>query len=175
MIIVKAKNRLLVLLTITIFTMASFTNTNSPLVVSSKSFENNGNIPAKYSCEGEQVSPPLLVTNVPTNAKSLALILHDPDAPKKGGFTHWVVWNIDTKGEIPEGFKGAEQGLNGAGKTGYTGMCPPSGTHHYHFMVYALDVKLDIDKNTDKAGLEKSMQGHIISQGELIGLYKKSK
>jgi len=92
--------------------------------------------------------------------------------PLEGGFTHWVVWNINV-GDIPEGFKGADQGMNGAKQHGYKGMCPPTGTHHYHFMVYALDTKLDIDKNTDKAGLEKSIQGHILSQGELVGLYKK--
>jgi len=153
--------------------MTSFIN--DQLVVTSKSFVNNSNIPLKYSCEGEQLSPPLLITDIPTTAKSLALIVHDPDAPREGGFTHWVVWNLSTDGEIPEGFRGAEQGLNGAGKYGYTGMCPPSGTHHYHFIVYALDTKLNIDKHTDKAGLEKSMQEHIVSQGELVGLYKKSK
>jgi Raf kinase inhibitor-like YbhB/YbcL family protein len=146
------------------------------LKVSSTAFENNGNIPMKYSCEGEEVSPPLSVSDIPAGAKSLAVILHDPDAARAGGFTHWVVWNIDVADKtLPENFKGAQQGLNGAGQPGYKGMCPPSGTHHYHFMVYALDTKLSIDPKTDKAALEKSMQGHILAQGELIGLYKKSK
>ncbi len=146
------------------------------LTITSGAFSNNGYIPMKYSCEGEEVSPPLTIADVPDSAKSLALIVHDPDAPRKGGFTHWVVWNIDVNDKaLPENFKGAQQGLNGAGQPGYKGMCPPSGTHHYHFIVYALDTKLSIDAKTDKAALEKNMQGHIIAQGELVGLYKKSK
>jgi hypothetical protein len=146
----------------------------SGLTVKSSSFSNNGMIPVKYTCQGEQLSPPLNISDVPAVAKSLALILHDPDAPMKGGFTHWVVWNLPTDGNLPENFKGADQGLNGAKKTGYIGMCPPSGTHHYHFMVYALDTRLNIDKNTNKAGLEKAMSGHIVAQGELVGLYQKT-
>jgi hypothetical protein len=154
--------------------MAFASHKASPLVVTSTSFANNGSIPLKYSCEGDKVNPPLQITNVPSNAKSLALILHDPDAARPGGFTHWVMWNIDPMGNIPADFKGAVQGLNGTKQPGYIGMCPPTGTHHYHFMVYALDIMLDINKNTDKDGLEKSIQGHIISQGELVGLYKKA-
>lgn len=159
-------------------TVAAITSfSNSPkLKITSTSFANNGSIPSKYSCEGEEASPPLLISDIPSGTKSLAIILHDPDALREGGFTHWVVWNIDPgNNNIPENFKGAQQGLNGAGQPGYKGMCPPSGTHHYHFMVYALDTKLDIDKKTDKAGLEKSMQGHILAQGDLVGLYKKTK
>lgn len=151
------------------------TSATTKLTVTSKAFSDNGMIPSKYSCEGDQSSPQLHIGNIPAGAKSLALIVHDPDAPRQGGFTHWVVWNIATDGEIPENFKGAEQGANGTGKNGYMGMCPPSGTHHYHFYVYALDTKLNIDKNTDKAGLEKAMKGHIIGEGELTGLYKKAK
>ena len=146
------------------------------LKVSSTAFANNSAIPMKYSCEGEEVSPPLSISDIPDGAKTLAIIVHDPDAPRAGGFTHWVVWNIDVADKtLPENFKGAQQGLNGAGQPGYKGMCPPTGTHHYHFMVYALDTKLSIDPKTDKAGLEKSMQGHILAQGELVGLYKKTK
>jgi Raf kinase inhibitor-like YbhB/YbcL family protein len=146
------------------------------LKVSSTAFADNSAIPMKYSCEGKEVSPPISISDVPAGAKSLAIILHDPDAPMAGGFTHWVVWNINVADKtLPENFKGAQQGLNGAGQPGYKGMCPPGGTHHYHFMVYALDTKLSIDPKTDKAGLEKSIQGHILAQGELVGLYKKSK
>ncbi len=146
------------------------------LKITSTAFVNNGTIPAKYSCEGQEVSPPLSISGIPAGTKSIAIIVHDPDAPKEGGFTHWVVWNIDPGNDnIPENFKGAEQGLNGAGQAGYKGMCPPSGTHHYHFMVYALDARLSMDIKTDKAGLEKSMQGHILAQGDLVGLYKKNK
>ena len=146
------------------------------LKVSSTAFANNGSIPMKYSCEGEEVSPPLTIDDVPAGSKSLAIVLHDPDAPREGGFRAWVVYNIDVANKnIPENFKGGEQGLNGAGKPGYKGMCPPTGEHHYHFIVYALDITLNADAKTDKAALEKNIQGHILAQGELVGLYKKSK
>ncbi|MDQ2720150.1 MAG: YbhB/YbcL family Raf kinase inhibitor-like protein [Bacteroidota bacterium] len=155
--------------------ITSFSN-NTGLKVTSTSFENNGSIPSKYSCEGQEVNPPLFISNSPKGTKSFAIILHDPDARANDGFTHWVVWNIEPdQNNIPENFKGAQQGLNGAGQEGYKGMCPPSGTHHYHFRVYALDTKLDIDKKTDKAALEKSMHGHILAEGDLLGLYKKIK
>lgn len=152
--------------------MVSFAS-QTKLTVTSTSFTDNGNIPSKFTCEGTQASPALNVTGVPSAAKSLALILHDPDAGREGGFTHWVMWNIPTDGNIPENFKGAVQGFNGAHKAGYIGMCPPTGTHHYHFKVYALDMQLNLDKSTDKAGLEKAMTGHILGEGEIVGLYKK--
>jgi Raf kinase inhibitor-like YbhB/YbcL family protein len=155
--------------------MASFSKSPG-LKITSTGFVNNGSIPAKYSCEGEEVNPPLLIANIPPGTKSLAIILHDPDAAVKGGFTHWVMWNIEpANNKIPENFKGAEQGLNGAGKPGYKGMCPPSGTHHYHFRVYALDTKLQLDKKTNKTDLENGMKGHILAEDDLVGLYKKSK
>lgn len=144
------------------------------LKIKSSAFSNNSNIPQKYTCEGKEVSPPLTVSGIPPGTKSLALIVHDPDAPLKGGFTHWVVWNISpSMHEIPEGFNGAEQGLNSAKRAGYIGMCPPSGTHHYHFKIFALDVMLDISKQSDKDALEKNMKDHVIAQSDLVGLYKK--
>lgn len=143
------------------------------LVVTSNSFKHNQDIPRKYSCEGQNISPDLHISNIPAEAKSLAIIMHDPDAQKKGGFTHWVVWNISTDGLIPENFQGGKQGMNSSKKNGYAGMCPPTGTHHYHFTVYALDTQLDIVDNTDKAGLDGAMTGHILAKGELTGLYKK--
>ena len=145
------------------------------LSISSPSFTANGNIPSKYSCEGDNTSPALHINGIPPGAQSLAIILQDPDAPMAGGFTHWVAFNIDPLGDIPENFKGGIQAMNGAKKEGYVGPCPPTGTHHYHFMVYALDSKLSIDKTANKEALEKAMQGHILSQGEIVGLYKKSK
>jgi Raf kinase inhibitor-like YbhB/YbcL family protein len=169
---------MLLLKTLSLAAAAAVTafSTIPKLKVSSTAFVNNGSIPAKYSCEGEEISPSLIINDIPADARSLAIIVHDPDAPREGGFTHWVVWNIDVAYKtLPENFKGAIQGLNGAGQPGYKGMCPPTGTHHYHFMVYALDTKLSIDPKTDKAGLEKGMQGHVLAQGELVGLYKKSK
>jgi Raf kinase inhibitor-like YbhB/YbcL family protein len=152
--------------------MTSFTSRQS-LTVSSKAFKNNDKIPSEYSCEGKESSPPLTVSNIPREARSLALIVHDPDAPMKGGFTHWVVWDIETSGDIPENYKGGEQGMNSASQPGYKGMCPPSGEHHYHFYVYALDTKLNLGKQTSKAALEKAMHGHILAEGHLVGLYAK--
>ncbi|MDB4924424.1 YbhB/YbcL family Raf kinase inhibitor-like protein [Mucilaginibacter sp.] len=169
-------NRFLSLLFILliIILMIAFTH-QTKLTVTSASFTANGMIPVKYSCEGEEISPPLTITAIPAGTKSLALILHDPDAPVTGGFTHWVVWNIDTSGNIPEHFKNAEQGLNGSKQPGYKSICPPSGTHHYHFKVYALDTRLNIGISTDKPALEKAMSGHVLAEGELIGLYAKTK
>jgi len=155
--------------------LSSSFKANNGLFVTSTSFAENGMIPSKYTCEGKNINPPLHIANIPAGAKSLALVLHDPDAPMKGGFTHWVMWNIDVKGDIPENYNGAVQGLNSAKKIGYIGMCPPSGTHHYNFHVYALDTKLALDKSTDKAALEKALEGHILADGELTGLYKKEK
>lgn len=144
------------------------------LTVSSPAFGANTMIPAKFTCEGVSVSPALHLGEFPSQTKSLAIIVHDPDAGRPGGFTHWVAFNIDPAQDIPEGFKGGVQAMNGAGKAGYTGPCPPSGTHHYHFMVYALDIRLDLSANAGKAELEKAMQGHILAQGDLVGLYKKA-
>jgi Raf kinase inhibitor-like YbhB/YbcL family protein len=143
------------------------------LTVNSTAFGDNTMIPVKYTCQGASVSPPLHLGEFPSQTRSLAIIVHDPDASHPGGFTHWVAFNIDPMQDIPENFKGGVQGLNGGGKAGYTGPCPPTGVHHYHFMVYALDTRLDLPQQSDKAGLEKAMQGHILAQGDLVGLYKK--
>lgn len=145
------------------------------LTISSPAFGANTMIPVKYTCEGASVSPALHVGEFPAQTKSLALILHDHDADHPGGFTHWVVFNIDPTRDIPEGYKGGVQAKNGAGKAGYIGPCPPTGVHHYHFMVYALDRRLDLTASAGKAELEKAMEGHILAQGDLVGLYKKTK
>lgn len=151
----------------------TFIATNS-LTISSTSFTENGLIPVKYTCDGENISPSLHFQNLPKETVSLAIIMHDPDAPKTGGFTHWIAWNINPVKDIPENFKGGEQGMNEAQKQGYIGPCPPSGTHHYLFKVYALDAILTLNKNSNKTDLEKVMKNHILAKGELIGLYKKS-
>ncbi len=146
------------------------------LTVTSTAFKENGMIPTKYSCMGQEVSPPLAFGGVPQGTKTLAIIVHDPDAPVAGGFTHWVIWNIDPASPwVPEGFTSIYQGLNGARTRGYKGMCPPTGTHHYHFMVYALDVQLNLNRETtDKKALEKVMKGHILASGDLVGTFDKA-
>lgn len=156
------------------YALASFTP-GRELSVTSSAFTHNGKIPAKYTCEGEDVSPPLQISNMPPSTRSLAIVLHDPDAQVTGGFTHWVKWNLEPMAYIPEGYEGGKTGMNTIAKHDYKGMCPPAGSHRYYFTVYALDTKLNIDINTDKAGLEKKMRGHILAEGELVGLYEKGK
>ncbi len=137
-------------------------------------FKNNQSIPVKYTCDGENINPPLQINEIPKGAKTLALIVDDPDAPI-GIFVHWVVWNISPSasliGEdsVPEG---ATQGINGSGKNSYVGPCPPSGIHHYHFKLYALDQSLELS-SSKKENLEKAMEGHILDQTELVGLYQR--
>jgi len=139
-------------------------------------FEPNQPIPSKYTCDEENVNPPLEIEDVPKEAESLALIVDDPDAPGKS-WVHWVVWNIDpkTKGILEASLpQGGQEGVTDFGRTGYGGPCPASGQHHYFFKLYALDKKLELGDNATRADLEKAMQGHILAEAELIGLYKRS-
>jgi len=141
----------------------------------SPAFNHNEYIPKKFTCDGENINPPLLTENVPSGTKSLALIVDDPDAPV-GTWVHWVVWNIDPKDtEIKENSvpKGAQQGMNDFRKHDYGGPCPPSGTHRYFFKLYALDTMLNINPNSKKTDLEKTIQGHILEKAELIGRYQR--
>ncbi len=141
--------------------------------LTSSAFENNAAMPARFTCDGEGVNPPLEISGVPTGTKSLALVLHDPDAPVAGGWTHWVKWNIppETKiideGREPSGVVGAGSGNSRS----YQGPCPPSGTHRYFFKIYALDTMLNLPAGASKNQLEQAMEGHILGTGELIGLY----
>ena len=143
------------------------------LEISSPSFSANGNIPAKFTCEGENKNPALSVKNIPAGTKSLAIIVEDPDAPQ-GTVYHWVTWNIDPSGNIPEKTAVGTQGKNTKGDNGYMGPCPPTGTHHYHFKIYALDTKLDLAEGSTEAQLTSTMKDHVLGSGELIGLYKKT-
>lgn len=151
------------------------------LQLTSSGFQNNGDIPARFTCEGDDTSPELNWTSAPGGAKSFALIVHDPDAPRAGGFTHWVVFNIPANiNHIPENTprgeklsQGGIQGKNDSGRNGYMGPCPPSGTHRYFFRLYALDNVLDLGTSIGKTELEAAMKGHIIAEAELMGTYKK--
>ncbi len=145
------------------------------LTITSPAFNNNEQIPKKYTCDGKDVSPPLSLGNIPPEAKSIALVVDDPDAPA-GVWVHWVVWNIGTATrEIVEGTvpTGAMQGRNDFGKSSYGGPCPPSGTHRYFFKVYALNTTLNLPANSSKSDVEKAMKGHVVSEGHLVGLYKR--
>jgi len=143
--------------------------------ISSAAFENNSLIPSKYTCEGQEINPPLEFKDVPEDTKSLALIVDDPDAPMKT-WVHWTIWNIDAKttqilqNSCP---KGAVEGITSFGRTGYGGPCPPSGTHRYFFKLFALDKMLDLSPNSYARDIESIIEGHIIRKAELIGLYKK--
>ncbi len=144
------------------------------LTVSSPEFEDNGWIPRIYSCEGNGTNPPLKVRSVPAEAKSLVLILEDPDAPG-GTFDHWVLWNIDTKGDITTDSQPGVSGLNSKGQIGYTPPCPPDGAHRYIFIVYALDKTLDLQQGSSKKQLLESIEASVIAKGILTGRYEKSK
>jgi len=143
--------------------------------ISSAAFENNSLIPSKYTCEGPEINPPLEFSDVPEDAKSLVLIVDDPDAPMKT-FIHWTIWNIDSKTtEIGENScpKGAVEGITSSVIRGYDGPCPPSGTHRYFFKLFAVDKMLDLSPNSYFRDIESAIEGHIIQKAELIGLYKK--
>src|SRR5689334_462526 len=151
----------------------------------SPSFDNEGAIPKKHTCQGDDVAPPLAWSGQPPNAKSFALIVDDPDAPDprapKTTWVHWVLYNIPASTTtLPEGTvsrtlpEGTREGLNDWKRTGYGGPCPPVGRHRYYHKVYALDVMLpDLGRPT-KAELEKAMHGHVLAEAQLMGTYAKS-
>lgn len=147
------------------------------MIIESPAFGQNELIPKKYTCDGEDVSPPLKFLDVPRDAKSLVLINDDPDAAN-GTWVHWTVWNIppDTR-ELVEGSvpAGAVEGVTSWGEVGFRGSCPPSGMHHYFFKLYALDTKLNLPPETQAAQLEKAMARHILASAELVGLYERVK
>jgi Raf kinase inhibitor-like YbhB/YbcL family protein len=148
-----------------------------PMHVSSSAFSEGQPIPKKYSCDGQNVSPPLKWDGVPENTKSVAIIVDDPDAPS-GTFTHWILYDLPAKtSELKEGSSGGgKEGVNGFKKTGYGGPCPPpNGAHRYVFRIYALDIE-----SLGKAGLSKqditaAMKRHVLAEGQLIGKYKRAK
>ena len=142
--------------------------------MSSSAFENGGIIPPEFTCDGENVSPPLNITNVPKNSKTLSIIMDDPDAPM-GTFTHWIVWNIPphkTQFTRAEKFDFI-QGRTSFGTEEYGGPCPPSGIHRYFFKIYALDIKLDLKQGSGVKELQDAMSGHIIAESVLIGKYSR--
>ena len=144
--------------------------------ISSSAFEEGENIPSKFTCDGANTSPELHIEGAPANAKSLVLIVDDPDAPS-GLFTHWLVWNLSPQtssvgeGATPKGVSGT----NDFGKTGYGGPCPPSGTHRYFFKVFALDSELSLPAGSKRSQLETAMKGHVVGQGQVMGRYSKKK
>lgn len=139
----------------------------------SSAFENNKNIPKKYTCQGDNVNPPLQFSDIPLTAKSLALIVDDPDAPNET-FVHWILFDMPLVSKLDERSSLGVQGLNSLDEACYTPPCPPTGTHRYFFKLYALDTKFNLSKPISKQELENKMKGHILAKAELVGLYKKS-
>jgi Raf kinase inhibitor-like YbhB/YbcL family protein len=143
------------------------------LSIKSPAFEHGKLIPKKYSCDGQDINPPLTIEGIPKEAKTLVLAVDDPDAPS-GTFDHWIVWNIPASAsKIGENTVPGKEGMNSAREQGYMGPCPPSGTHRYFFKVYALDTELSLGASSRKKDVEKAMQGHIVAKGELVGLYRR--
>lgn len=138
----------------------------------SPSFEHNKIIPARFTCQGEGVNPALEIDGIPVGAKSLVLIMDDPDAPS-GTFLHWLVYDIPVTVNIAENSVPGKQGVNTARGMDYVGPCPPSGTHRYIFKLFALDKELGLKGGRDLKTVEKAMAGHILGKAELIGLYRK--
>jgi Raf kinase inhibitor-like YbhB/YbcL family protein len=161
---------------IALVAIVSFAAGGAKMKIISSAFQEGASIPSKFSCDGANTSPPLQIADVPSGAKSLALIVDDPDAPS-GLFTHWTVWNISpqlntiAEGSAPKGV----QGTNDFGKSGYGGPCPPSGTHRYYFKIFALDRELDLPFGAKRGQLDEAMKGHIVAQGELMGRYSRKK
>lgn len=145
--------------------------------ITSPVFENNSDIPPRYACDGKNINPPFEISNVPPQTKSLALIVDDLDAPR-GTYVHWILWNIEPmvkeikENSIPEG---AVQGTNDFKQRHYGGPCPPSRAHRYVFKVLALDRRLDLNPDSTKVDLQKTITGRVIAEAQLIGRYKKGK
>jgi hypothetical protein len=169
------KKQILAVTIVTIFVVCSGcieekTEKAGNMKLSSPAFDNGKPIPTEYTCDGDDISPPLTFTGIPEKAKSLAIIMDDPDA---GGFVHWVVWNIPPN---TTGFSKGEnisfpQGTNDFGKIGYGGPCPPVEKHRYFFKLYALDTVLNLNTGATKEQLENAMSTHILEETQLIGTY----
>lgn len=146
--------------------------------ITSSAFQHHQKIPRKYTCDGQNINPPLVFVDVPQAARSLVLIVDDPDAPR-GTWVHWLVYNIPPAvREVKEQSvpRDGIEGMTSSGKPGYAGPCPPSGTHRYFFKLYALDVMLGFDRpqRVDTKMVEERMKDHILEQAEWVGLYSRS-
>lgn len=140
------------------------------LNVTSSAFKEGEYIPSKYTCDGENINPPLHIEGLPENTKSVVLIIDDPDAPRIA-WVHWIVWNIKPVADIKENSKPGVQGTNDFGRVDYGGPCPPLTMHRYFFKVYALDCTLNLHYSTRKREVESTMKDHILAKGELMGRY----
>ena len=151
------------------------TRSKEAMTITSSAFNDNGKIPHEYTCDGEDINPPLKFENVPEDAATLALIVEDPDAPGKT-WVHWVIINIDPhttrvlEDSVPDG---GMEAVTDFGHAGYGGPCPPSGPHRYYFKLYALDTVLDVTEDVSREEIEHAMMGHILEKAELTGIYSR--
>jgi Raf kinase inhibitor-like YbhB/YbcL family protein len=167
------------LITLNLRTIAD-ADSDAPFALTSSGFQNEGAIPERYTCSGQNISPALEWTGVTGGTRSLVLIVDDPDAPM-GTFVHWVVYNLAPAAKgLPENVSPAisvedvEQGVNGSGAIGYMGPCPPPGKpHHYHFRLYALDQKLDLREGATAHQVETAIQGHVVGSTQLVGIFER--
>jgi len=159
--------------------------TEDSMQIHSTAFSDKGEIPQRYTCDGQDVSPPLAWSGVPRGTQSLVLIVDDPDAPDpaapKRTWVHWVLYNLpDDARSLPEAVPsdadltgGGQHGENSWRRLGYGGPCPPSGTHRYFFKLYALDTVLDLSAGADKKQVLQAMEGHVLAEAELMGTYSR--
>jgi len=177
---------ILALLVIFLAVLTACTTTISPeantmeksknsMIISSPAFLDNTMIPRKYTCQGDDINPPLEFSGIPSGTKSLVLIVDDPDAPM-GTWDHWILFNVHVISKIEEDNvpPGAVQGTNSWGNNSYGGPCPPTGTHRYVFKLYALDSPLDLNESSSKQDVLNAMKAHLLAQAQLIGLYRKT-
>jgi Raf kinase inhibitor-like YbhB/YbcL family protein len=175
----KARCSLVLLPMLTMFAVAPLSAKEvrkmTQMMMTSPAFVHTKAIPSKFSCDGDNLNPPLAIDGVPKEAKSLVLVMDDPDAPA-GVWVHWLLWNIDpATTQIPEGSvpPGAEQGVNSWERGSYGGPCPPSGTHRYFFRLFALKERLNLPTSSTRKDLDRAMQGKILARCELFGLYSR--
>ena len=142
------------------------------LSLHSIAFSHGGHIPPLYTCEGKDINPPIEISGIPGDAKSLALIMEDPDAPN-GTFYHWLMWNIPPQNVINENNTPGICGRNSFNKNNYGGPCPPDGEHRYFFRIFALDTELELPEGSSHSELVNAMEGHILASGDIMGHYKK--
>lgn len=155
------------------FVLLLFVSQPPTLTIVSPDFADGGEIPPKFTCDGEDINPTIIVNGIPEGTRSLTLVVEDPDAPLTT-YTQWLVWNIPPAETIPENTVPGIQGLNTVGKNPYRGPCPVSDSQRYSFKVYALGKILQLDKDAKRHQVEKAMEGHILAEGELVGRYSRS-
>lgn len=178
----KGYNMIIFFLAIMLGNLYAVEESKMSFSLSSTAFQNGAGIPSVYTCEGANISPPLSWQNAPSETKTFVLICEDPDAPA-GTWTHWVLYNIPNQMKgLSENISkqahladGSMQGINDFKQIGYGGPCPPSGTHRYYFKLYALNTHLSLPPKATKAQVEQAIEGHILQQTELMGIYKKAK